>query len=440
MVIKALSNNPELSLFDITRLTFEAVLQVVIICFAGFVAAKSGMLNTNGQKMVSALNVDLFTPCLVFSKLAPSLSFKKMVDIIIIPIFFALSSSISYLSSRFMGKILHLNSPETDFVTAMAVFGNSNSLPVSLTLSLAYTLPDLFWDDIENDTKDQIASRGILYLLIFQQLGQILRWSWGYNKLLRKRSPEELSTYHKADDEQIPPTNPAHEQDENESTSLLPTRRNSNVYNVTESSVDNSSEGSSNESLTWKQRILSNKYLSKFLNFMNPPLYAMLISILVASIPQLQKLFFTKGTFVSNTVTKAISQLGSVSIPLILIVLGSNLYPSSDIPPPSKHYNKIIIGSLLSRMILPSFFLLPLIALCVKFFKISILDDPIFLLVAFILTTSPPAIQLSQITQLNNIYQKEMSGVLFWGYVVFSLPSTMLIVVLSLSVLKWANP
>ena len=100
---------------------------------------------------------------------------------------------------------------------------------------------------------------------------------------------------------------------------------------------------------------------------------------------------------------------------LILIVLGSNLYPSNDIPPPSKHYNRILFGSLLSRMILPSAVLLPIIALCVKYIKASILDDPIFLIVAFILTVSPPAIQLSQITQLNNVYQKEMSGVLFWG-------------------------
>ena len=63
-------------------------------------------------------------------------------------------------------------------------------------------------------------------------------------------------------------------------------------------------------------------------------------------------------------------------------------------------------------MILPSAVLLP-IALCVKYIKASILDDPIFLIVAFILTVSPPAIQLSQITQLNNVYQKEMSGFYF---------------------------
>lgn len=191
------STNPSaLSYFDISFLTFEAVLEVVIICCAGFVAAKTGLLTTQGQKTLSSLNVDLFTPCLIFTKLAPNLSFSKLVEIIIIPIFYAVSTGVSYWSSRIVSKALSLNSPETDFVTAMAVFGNSNSLPVSLVLTLSYTLPDLLWDDVEDDNTDKVAGRGILYLLIFQQLGQILRWSWGFNTLLRKRSQLELNTYH----------------------------------------------------------------------------------------------------------------------------------------------------------------------------------------------------------------------------------------------------
>lgn len=89
-----------LSYFDISYLTFEAVLEVVIICFAGFLAAKTGLLNTQGQKLLSSLNVDLFTPCLIFSKLASSLSLSKLIDLAIIPIFFALSTLISYGCSR----------------------------------------------------------------------------------------------------------------------------------------------------------------------------------------------------------------------------------------------------------------------------------------------------------------------------------------------------
>ena len=52
----------------------------------------------------------------------------------------------------------------------MQVFGNSNSLPISLVISLSQTLKGLHWDKIPGDNDDEVAARGILYLLIFQQL------------------------------------------------------------------------------------------------------------------------------------------------------------------------------------------------------------------------------------------------------------------------------
>jgi auxin efflux carrier family protein len=48
--------------------------------------------------------------------------------------------------------------------------GQSNSLPIAIISSLAYTLDkDLYWDKIPKDTAEKVVSRGILYLLIFAQ-------------------------------------------------------------------------------------------------------------------------------------------------------------------------------------------------------------------------------------------------------------------------------
>ena len=63
------------------------------------------------------------------------------------------------------------------------------------------------------------------------------------------------------------------------------------------------------------KRILS-RFLAGLWEFMNPPLWAMLIAIIVASVPALQHLFFDEGTFIRNSVTRAIA------VPLILVVLG----------------------------------------------------------------------------------------------------------------------
>lgn len=500
-----------ISFTGISFLTFQAVVQVFLICLSGFWAAQNGLLSNEGVKIISRLNVDLFTPALIFSKLASSLSLKKLLEVIIIPILYALTTLVSYISSIIVSKWLNLTESESNFVIAMSVFGNSNSLPVSLTLALAYSLPNLEWDDIVDDTPDKIASRGLIYLLIFQQLGQMLRWSWGYNKLLCKQ-PDHIIFYdsigngdlensysvdvlnnsnnnhsdinsinngnnkanNKSNTNLINNTNDMTNGLKNTSTELGDKKINLTyrLNNLNSSSSVSSDEHHDNDAnisthlLNGENTNLDNdigndngngngignggnvgsndniliKILKKFYSWMNPPLWSMLSAMIVASIPFLKNSFYVNDGFIQHTLSSAIRQLGQVSIPLILVVLGANLSPSSDIPKACPHYSRMILGSLLGRMVLPSLILLPIIVLSVKYIGLSIMQDPIFLITSFLLITSPPAIQLSQICQLNELYQKEMAGVLFYGYAILTLPVTIIVVVTCIEAMKWANP
>jgi predicted permease len=174
--------------------------------------------------------------------------------------------------------------------------------------------------------------------------------------------------------------------------------------------------------------------------FMNPPLWAMLAAVIVASIPKLQELFFTEGTFINASVTRAVSQSGGVAVPLILVVLGANLAnnASSTNTHASKVENKILFASLVSRMVLPFIFTAPVLALAAKYLSITILDDPIFLIVCFLLTGAPSALQLAQICQINQVYEDVITRVLFWSYVVVILPSTLVLVITAIEVVHWA--
>ena len=508
-----------LSFQEISFLTFQAVVQVFLICLSGFWAAQSNLLTNEGVKIISRLNVDLFTPALIFSKLASSLSLKKLLEVIIIPILYAVTTLVSYYSSILVSRWLELTEPESNFVTAMSVFGNSNSLPVSLTLALAYSLPDLEWDDIPNDTPDKIASRGLIYLLIFQQLGQMLRWSWGYNKLLAKQPDHVIfygSTHNTEDDHDLNTiqsmntvsssandSSLAYNEASNLENRVLPLSIQNNPANISKTLGDqpNSKTTSSSSNTNVNVNYLTANYghnegdedddecgdddsttqlieeypnatscgmssstsyannnqhgedsedkeverpflvraLLGFYNWMNPPLWSMLAAMFVASIPPLKAAFYENNGFVQHTLSSAIKQLGGVSIPLILVVLGANLAPSSDIPPACPHYKRMILGSLLGRMVLPSLILLPMIVLSVKYISLSIMEDPIFLITSFLLITSPPAIQLSQICQLNELYQKEMAGVLFYGYAILTLPVTIVVVVTCIEAMKWSQ-
>lgn len=450
-------------------------------------------------------------------------------------------------------------------------------------ISLSQTLKGLHWDRIPGDSDDEVTARGILYLLIFQQLGQLLRWSWGYNVLLappdkfkdedahaRSRVEQGRGNYH--DDSDI-------DEDDDEHTASERQHRGPRVGNgevamgagtisQTESEFDSgghtpvthqrysssvASEGSSTDQVKpnaahgllvaplngnaisgngYSNRITSfpsiapssyptddeipdglkgwpirakisihrvfsrgSNHVHDFLGrsfrtlpgpvqkalarcyaavshfahgvwgFMNPPLWAMLAAIIVASVPSLQRLFFAEGTFINNSVTRAVSQSGGVAIPLILVVLGANLarntLPTQGNHPldEDKEEKKLLIASLISRMLLPVIVMGPLLALAAKYVPVSILDDPIFVVVCFLLTGAPSALQLAQICQINGVYMGAMSKLLFQSYVVWYaddspsepilffgwmltphriLPSTLVLVMCALEVLEWA--
>jgi choline kinase len=415
------------------------------------------------------------------------------------------------------------------------VFGNSNSLPISLVISLSKTLSGLHWDKVPGDNDNEVAARGILYLLIFQQLGQLVRWTWGFNVLLApasayseedggKKSAMENGEYDEdeaqhllsdshsgyysgdmtsyetsadssdsesfSDREDVQaysdfttPTNgnivvpgdgvvngepngvlanghangslkPYKDADIPKGIKGWPKRTRNAVHHVSTTvsgAITRTGRRSFNALPVWLQRTLSKihgvtaKFLKGLWAFMNPPLWAMLIAIIIASVPKLQHLFFSPGSFVSNSVTRAVNQSGQVAVPLILVVLGANLarntLPKEDphtIEDP-KMERKLVIASLVSRMLIPTLLMAPLLALTAKFVPVSILDDPIFIIVCFLLSGAPTALQLAQICQINNVYMGAMSRILFQSYVVWILPSTLLLVMLALETVEWAQ-
>ncbi|KAH7158087.1 auxin efflux carrier [Dactylonectria estremocensis] len=518
------------SLPHLCLLVFEAVLEVVCVSLPGYIIARLGHFDADKQKFLANLNVMLFTPCLIFTKLASQLNAEKLSDLAIIPVIFVIQTFVSWGVSVVVGKLFGFNKRAANFVTAMGVFGNSNSLPMSLVISLSQTIKGLHWDRIPGDNDDEVGARGILYLLIFQQLGQLVRWSWGYHVLLAPK--ESYAEYHQeiaeegqsrhadgSEEETQPLICGLDDDDDSSSTdsqSYDPAGRTpvasasrvslvgsnddlkkthlkkrttaGSVTPVNDSERDDDfltfprirSADDDDETMgffssvkakfgLWKSTVVEAitrqyqslpgpvrsvfgfmKTVSKKTNnfiweFMNPPLWAMLSAILVASIPSLQRLFFEEGSFVQNSVTNAIRSSGGVAVPLILVVLGANLarnttgHDEAYDPEEERVGNKLLIASLLCRMMLPTVIMAPILALIAKYLPISILDDPIFVIVCFLLTGAPSALQLAQICQINSIFEKTMGRILFQSYVIWILPSTLVLVMMALEVVEWAR-
>lgn len=473
----------------------------------------------------------------VFTKLASQLSAEKLVELGVIPFIFIVQLIVSYLAAIIVSRMCGFSKRARNFVIAMAVFGNSNSLPISLVISLSKTLSGLHWDRIPGDNDNEVAARGILYLLIFQQLGQLVRWTWGFNVLLApadaykdeddgRNSIMENGEYSDGETDRL--LDDSHsdyesgnvtsyatsisttssdsdsiiqrENAQSATTFATPTNGNTVVkgpgnmigdgnghyengvhygtvlpYKMNEPSkgpkkyvhrateyarrfarsvrniIAHAFRGLFLSLPVWLQRTLTKisfyggKFLAGCWDFMNPPLWAMLAAIIVASIPPVQHAFFDPGTFLSNSVTRAVSQSGGVAVPLILVVLGANLARNT-LPKEEnrtledvKVEKKLVIASLVSRMLIPTIIMAPLLAITAKFVPVSILDDPIFVIVCFLLTGAPSALQLAQICQINNVYMGAMSNLLFQSYVVWILPSTLVLVMLALETVEWAG-
>jgi auxin efflux carrier family protein len=60
--------------------------------------------------------------------------------------------------------------------------------------------------------------------------------------------------------------------------------------------------------------------------------------------------------------------------------------------------------------------------------------------VVFLIVGTPSSLQLTQITQIHGIWDKELAIVLWWGYAVFCIPGTMIGVIVSLELFKWCRP
>lgn len=420
----------------------------------------------------------------------------------------------------------------------------------------------LHWDQIPGDNDDEVSARGILYLLIFQQLGQLVRWSWGYHVLLappetyddnseetaieegRYRDEPDLiegldgpadehfgesanaSTTTFESGGRTPVTNTQYagsysdeDDDQNKPKGVMPTPTNGNAYPTDQPngeitsfpSIRTPTPGEADlphgvkgwiprakfytkratihanhrisrlgqktfhalprplQRFSTKTYNLLARFLAGVWEFMNPPLWAMLIAVVVASIPDLQRLFFEDGSFIANSVTRAVSQSGGVAVPLILVVLGANLARNT-LPKESLDENseenqigtKLLVASLISRMLLPTLVMAPLLALTAKYIPVSIVDDPIFVIVCFLLTGAPSALQLAQICQINGVYEGVMSKLLFQSYVIWYvfqllalplplplgnptntsdriLPSTLILVMCALEVVEWAG-
>ncbi|KAH7928574.1 hypothetical protein BV22DRAFT_192046 [Leucogyrophana mollusca] len=533
---------------------FTSILEVFLLCLAGYILAWRGVVDKRIQKGLNRLNVSLLTPALLFSKVAFFLSPAKLRELWIIPIFFVLVTGLSGVVAYILGRVFRLKKSQRNFAMAASMFMNSNSLPIALMQSLVVTVPGLKWD--ENDNKDIMLGRALTYLVLYSTLGMMLRWSYGVRLLATQDEPtsplepHETSPLLSDSEDMFHPSSREHEilhhrhtepatpgpiRDDASSGSTvngdtdryklkgrlardgglapIPTNAiyhsfpNSPAQHIASLPAETPSQPSSADISDDDGDVLVPRFCRRFAtpasiglqsfirrsrsriargwrtvnDFMTVPLWASILSLIVACVRPLQHALDEHMQPVKGSLNSA----GNCSIPLTLVVLGAYFYtPPEDRPASrtrglssmdsvsslfsqfqamfqlkhtrrtSRHRSgsllsassersrpgetRTVIVAVLSRMILVPVLFLPLMALSTAYDLNAVFDDPVFVVSSVLLIGSPPALTLAQITQAasNDAFERLISRTIFWSYCIVTPPTTIIYVVVGLVLAK----
>ena len=92
------------------------------------VLARVGILDRKTQKQLNRLNVSLFTPSLLFNKVAFSLSPEKLKELWVIPIFFIGITTVSSLVAFVLGVVFRLKRSQRYVVFVIVYLAYANKL------------------------------------------------------------------------------------------------------------------------------------------------------------------------------------------------------------------------------------------------------------------------------------------------------------------------
>ncbi|KAG0273313.1 hypothetical protein BGZ95_010874 [Linnemannia exigua] len=170
----------------------EAVSQVLVVVACGVILSRTGYLSQSAQKSISKVNLYFMTPCLLFTKIASTINWTQFKAFWPIPVFYVLFSLCSWIVAKVGSRLFRFSKDEEKFVIASIVFSNTNSLPMALLQSLAFSAAgDRLLRDAD-DTREAVAARGISYILFYAIFGNLVRWSYGFTLLVPKDKEDEV--------------------------------------------------------------------------------------------------------------------------------------------------------------------------------------------------------------------------------------------------------
>ncbi|CAI9110415.1 OLC1v1010426C1 [Oldenlandia corymbosa var. corymbosa] len=352
-----------MELLDLFMVASIPVLKILIICGVGSLLASDriGILGDSTRKQLNTVVFFVFTPSLLASSLAETVTWEKFMLLWFMPVNILLTFILGSIMGWILVKITKAAQHLKGLVITSCAAGNQGNLPMILIPAICHEKGSPF------GAANSCNKYGIAYASLSMAIGAIYLWTYGYNIV------RVLSTKSK----------------------------NGNLDSETTSVTDNSDESSLpflktnniGEGSMWNRIKNHLAAISRNVNLKNilaPPTTGAIIGFIIGSVVPLRKLLVGVNAPL-HVIQDSASQLGDAAIPIVTLLVGGNIINGLR--------GSGVKISIISGIIVIRFILLPLMGIFV--IKLAshlgfVHEDPLYQFVLLLHYSTPPAMNIGK--------------------------------------------
>lgn len=405
----------------------QASLSVLLVISYGGIAAWLNLLDAKNTKAISKICVRMFLPALLIVKIGSQLHVESASRYGIILVWAILCHVVSFGFGVFAHLVLGL----PDWTTVAIMFNNTTSYPLLLIGALHETgiLESLIGAD---QSMSDAIERANAYFLIFATVSSCLTFAVGPRLIDTENAPDSPKGVegNGAGSEEVNRQDEVDERTGLLSAGHLPQLAHPSVKSFFPSKR-RASNAASNDSVHDARRIslvpegrwihlgLRTRWWLLFIcDFFNAPLLGALIGVVIGLIHPLHRAFFndtSNGGIFSAWLTASLENIGSLFVPLPVVVAGVSLYSAMKEARARGPLASAVPWLTVAYILLVRFVVWPIISIALIYGIASRTDilgpDPMLWFAMMLMPTGPPAMKLITLVQVSNSDPEDESSI-----------------------------
>ncbi|PMD27030.1 hypothetical protein NA56DRAFT_616287 [Hyaloscypha hepaticicola] len=405
----------------------QASLSVLLVISYGALAAYLKLLDPSSSKSISKICVRMFLPALLLTQIGSELHSGSAHRYLIVLAWAIICHVVSFL----IGIAAHYWLGMPDWITAAIMFNNTTSYPLLLIQSLDQTgiLGSLIV--VEGESTRAAIERAKSYFLVFATVSSCLTFAVGPRLIDSEHGPDLPSDKEEMEDDE---NGERDEENGDADDELSPTDEGTGLLfarqrqaSVASMSFFPSRRQSIAPAIAYDRRpsVIARKkwvklgdrtkwWLLFLFDFLNAPLLGAVLGAVIGLIPALHKAFFNDtedGGIFTAWLTQSFKTVGSLFVPLPVVVAGVSLYTSTQKiksegsrAPTTPWLTTLFV--LAVRFVIWSVISIGVVYLLAKRTD-TLGDDPMLWFTMMLMPTGPPAMKLITMVEVSNADEED---------------------------------